>query len=165
MNGLQRKDAGMRPNSLATALALGLVLAGSLQPAFARSGREEITPAEEREFPFDGQIPGCQDSSVLEQMSSQFAEKEAKFWNSNLTIVGYDRIERTAWRPWGLDTYPRRFCSAVATTSDGIKRKVDYSVREGLGIIGVTWGVEFCVHGLDRNLAYAYATACREARP
>ncbi len=34
-------------------------------------------------------------------------------------------------------------------------------------MIGMTYGVEFCVHGLDRNLAYAYASAssCREARP
>ena len=41
----------------------------------------------------------------------------------------------------------------------------DYSVRDGLGIIGADWGIEFCVHGLDRNLAYAYSSACREARP
>lgn len=155
----------MRPNPTFTALALGLALASALEPALARSAREEITPAEERLFPFDGDIPGCQDASVLERVSTQFAEKEAKFWNSSLTIVSYERIARTAWRPWGLDYYPRRFCSAVATTSDGVRRKVDYSVREGLGLIGANWGVEFCVHGLDRNLAFAYATACREARP
>ena len=159
----------MRPNRLsktfATTFALGLVLAGALLPAFARSGREEITPAEEREFNYDANIPGCQASEVLERLSTNFAEKERKFWNSALTIVGYERIERTAWRPWGLDFVPRRYCSAVATTSDGIRRKVDYSVRDGLGIIGADWGIEFCVHGLDRNLAYAYATACREARP
>ena len=51
------------------------------------------------------------------------------------------------------------------TTSDGVRRKVDYSVRESTGMIGASWGVEFCVQGLDRNLAYAYATACRMARP
>ena len=163
MNGLQRKDAGMRPNSLATTLALGLVLAGSLQPAFARSGREEITPAEEREFPFDGQIPGCQDSSVLEQMSSQFAEKEAKFWNSNLTIVDYAQIKPLAWRPWGLDLIPRRYCTASATISTGRHHRIDYSVREDTNFIGSGWGVEWCVTGLDRNLAYA--PACRMARP
>ncbi|GJD93917.1 hypothetical protein [Methylobacterium iners] len=155
----------MRPNRSLTVLALGLALASALQPALARSAREEITPGEEREFPFDGDIPGCQDPDVLEKISNQFAEKEAKFWNSSLTIVAYDRIERTAWRPWGLDFYPRRFCSALATTSDGVRRKIDYSVREGLGLIGAGFGVEFCVHGLDRNLAFAYATACREARP
>ena len=102
---------------------------------------------------------------MLEKVSNQFAEKEAKFWNSSLTIVAFDRIERTAWRPYGLDYIPRRFCSATATTSDGVRRKVDYSVRENLGIIGSTWGVEFCIHGLDRDLTYAYATACRMARP
>lgn len=99
------------------------------------------------------------------QVANQFAEKEAKFWNSSMTIVSFDKIERTAWRPYGLDYIPRRYCSAVATTSDGVRRKVDYSVRESLGIIGAKWGIEFCVHGLDRNLAYAYATACRMARP
>jgi hypothetical protein len=155
----------MRPNRSFTTFALGLVLVATLQPALARSGREEITPAEEREFNYDANIPGCQASEVLERLSTNFAEKEAKFWNSSLTIVSYERIERTAWRPWGLDFVPRRYCSAVATTSDGVRRKVDYSVRDGLGIIGADWGIEFCVHGLDRNLAYAYATACREARP
>ncbi|KTS38146.1 hypothetical protein NS228_12570 [Methylobacterium indicum] len=151
---------------LLAALLLGLTAAG-LSAAQARSARQEIAPAEEREFPFDAQIPGCQDEGVLEKITYQFAEKEAKFWNSTLTIATYDSIERTAWRPWGLDFYPRRFCTAVATTSDGVRRRVDYSVRESLGIIGSTYGVEFCVHGLDRNLAYAYASAssCREARP
>lgn len=156
----------MRMPRLALLLA-GLAVAASLSPALARSARQEVTPAEEREFPFDADIPGCQDPGVLEKVSTQFAEKESKFWNSSLTILGFERIERTAWRPWGLDFYPRRFCTAVATTSDGVRRRVDYSVRESLGIIGATWGVEFCVHGLDRNLAYAYAsaTSCREARP
>ncbi len=153
------------PVRLAAALAAGLALLAALQPAHARSAREEIEPAEERIFPFDADIPGCQDPGVLEKVSDQFAEKEAKFWNSSLTIVAIDRIERTAWRPYGLDFIPRRFCTATATTSDGVRRKVDYSVRESLGIIGSTWGVEFCVHGLDRNLSYAYATACRMARP
>ncbi|GBU18216.1 MULTISPECIES: hypothetical protein [Methylobacterium] len=155
----------MRPNSFLAALAAGLVAAASLSPALARSAREEIEPAEERLFPFDANIPGCQDTSVLEEVATQFAEKEAKFWNSTLTIVGIDTVERTAWRPWGLDFIPRRFCTAVATTSDGVRRKVDYSVRESTGMIGASWGVEFCVQGLDRNLAYAYATACRMARP
>ena len=81
---------------------------------------------------------------------------------SSLTVLSAkDRTEALLTKP----PVPRRFCSAVATTSDGIRRKVDYSVRDGLGIIGADWGIEFCVHGLDRNLAYAYATACRMARP
>ena len=155
----------MRPNVCLAVLALALVTAGTLESASARNAREEISPAEEHVFPYDADIPGCQDTDVLEKVANQFAEKEAKFWNSSMTIVSFDKIERTAWRPYGLDYIPRRYCSAVATTSDGVRRKVDYSVRESLGIIGAKWGIEFCVHGLDRNLAYAYATACRMARP
>ncbi|WP_298957793.1 hypothetical protein [uncultured Methylobacterium sp.] len=153
--------------TLLAAVALAASAVAVAAPAGARSPRQEVQPAEEREFPFDANIPGCQDPAVLEEVSSNFAEKESKFWNSSLTIVGFDSIERTAWRPWGLDFIPRRYCSAVATTSDGLRRRVDYSVRESTGIISSTWGVEFCVHGLDRNLAYAYAstTSCREARP
>lgn len=153
----------MRAFSTIVLVAIGL--AAGLASAEARSARQDIEPAEEHVFPYDANIPGCQDVDVLEKVSSGFAEKEAKFWNTTLRIVAYDRIERTAWRPNGLDYIPRRFCSAVATTSDGVRRRIDYSVRESLGIIGSTWGVEYCVHGLDHNLAYAYSTACRMARP
>lgn len=151
----------MRP--LLAALGLALLAA---QPAQARSAREDIQPAEEDVFPFDAQIPGCQDPAVLEHVSTNFAETQAKFWNTSLTILGFDSIQRTAWRPWGLSHYPRRYCTAVATTSDGVRRRVDYSVRESLGFIGASWGVEFCLHGLDRDLAYVHFTeACAGARP
>ncbi|GLS43925.1 hypothetical protein [Methylobacterium brachythecii] len=156
----------LAPSALAlSALTFGLLALQAIQPASARSAREEISPAEEQVFPYDANIPGCQDTGVLEEISSKFAEKEAKYWNTSLTIASYDTISRTAWRPYGVDFIPRRYCSAVATTSDGVRRRIDYSVRESLGFISATWGVDYCVHGLDRNLAYAYSTACRMARP
>jgi hypothetical protein len=34
---------------------------------------------------------------------------------------------------------------------------------EDTGMIGIDWGVNFCVVGLDRNLAYG--PSCRAARP
>jgi hypothetical protein len=123
----------------------------------------EMTPAEKRIFPYDTQLPACHDLAVLEKIASYFAEKEAKFWQSNLRIVEYEQIRPMAWRPWGLDYIPRRYCTGVALMSDGRRRRIDYSVREDLGIIGMTYGVEFCVSGLDRNLAFA--PDCRMARP
>ena len=83
--------------------------------------------------------------------------------HSNLTILEYEHIRPVAWRPWGLDLIPRRFCTATAIVSDGRRRKVDYSVREDLEFIGNGWGTEFCVDGLDRN--WAYSPGCRMARP
>lgn len=144
----------MRFTTLLIACALTLPLA-----ALAR----EITPAEKREFSYDTQLPACHDVAVLEKIASYFAEKEAKFWQSDLRIVEYERIRPRAWRPWGLDYIPRRFCTGKVITSDGVRRQIDYSVREDLGIIGATWGVEWCVMGLDRN--WAFNPACKMARP
>ena len=139
---------------------LGLAL---LSAVGAGVEAREVTPAEKRVIPYVADLPLCGDPSVLAQVANSFAEKEAKFWNSALTIVDYQRILPLAWRPWGLDHIPRRYCTATATTSDGRRHRVDYSVREDLGFIGNGWGVEFCVHGLDRN--WAYAPGCRMARP
>lgn len=130
----------------------------------AAAAREAV-PAEERELPFEARLPVCEDPAVLALIASRFAEKEAKFWNSSLTIMEYEKIRPLGWRSWGLDTIPRRFCTGVALVSDGHKRRIDYSVREELDLtfFGPTWGVEWCVAGLDRN--WAYAPTCKMARP
>jgi hypothetical protein len=47
--------------------------------------------------------------------------------------------------------------------SDGRQHTVNYSIAEDAGIIGMSWGVEWCVVGLDRN--WAYNPACKMARP
>jgi len=105
-------------------------------------GAREITSAEKRVFPYDTQIPACHDVAVLEKIASYFAEKEAKYWQSSLRIAEYEQIRPLAWRPWGLDYIPRRFCTGKVITTDGVKRRIDYSVREDLAVIGVSWGVE-----------------------
>ena len=91
-------------------------------------------------FPYDTQIPACHDVAVLEKIASYFAEKESKYWQSSLRIVEYEQIRPSAWRPWGLDYIPRRFCTGKVITTDGVKRRIDYSVREDLAVIGVSWG-------------------------
>ena len=129
------------------------------QPVLAR----EIDPAERREVPFDANIPACAAPLVLYTITDEFATRESRFWNSPLRIVSFERVGQTAWRPWGLDFIPRRFCSGVVTVSDGVKRRIDYSIREDQGFIGATWGAEWCVNGLDRH--YGFAPQCKQAQP
>jgi hypothetical protein len=112
---------------------------------------------------YSGKVPPCDDGWALSSIQHKFASKEGKFWNSALTITAFDRIHETAYRPWAADTIPRRFCTAIATVSDGVRRPVHYLIAEDLGPIGAVWGVEWCVVGLDRN--WAYSPACRMARP
>jgi hypothetical protein len=112
---------------------------------------------------YDGVLPPCDAQAALGKITSRFGEKEHAFWNSALTIAGFDQIREIAYRPWAANTIPRRFCSAIVYISDGSKHPLHYSISEDTGMIGVTWGVEWCVVGLDRN--WAYNPACKMARP
>ncbi|HYV88595.1 MAG TPA: hypothetical protein VFA91_08460 [Candidatus Polarisedimenticolia bacterium] len=110
---------------------------------------------------YDGRVAECE--RALSTITSQFQEKEGKFWNSALTITAYSRIHETAFRPWQSDNIPRRYCSGDVMLSDGKMRTVHFSIIEDGGFAGYGQGVEWCVTGLDRN--WAYSPGCRAARP
>jgi hypothetical protein len=113
------------------------------------------TPAEQRYSPYSANLPTCDDPGVLARISGRFQQKETEYWNSNLQIGGYDRIRQIGFRANGLGYIPRRYCVARAQMSDLKPRAVIYAIGEDLGMIGWGYGVEWCVVGLDRNLAYA----------
>jgi hypothetical protein len=110
---------------------------------------------------YDGVVPAC--DAALDEIASRFALKEGRFWNSSLQILDFEKVREIAFSPWAAGTIPRRFCSAVATVSDGRKHRVNYWIGEDTGMIGASWGVEWCVVGLDRN--GAFNPACKMARP
>ncbi len=122
-----------------------------------------VVPAEQRYVPYSGALPACDDPSVLARISDRFAQKESEYWNSPLQIESYDRIEEIGFRANGLAYIPRRYCVARALANDARERTVVYDVEEDLGMIGWGYGVEWCVVGLDRNLAYA--PKCSALRP
>jgi hypothetical protein len=122
-----------------------------------------ITPAEKRWAPYTGSLPTCDDSSVLSWITVSFSDKELQYWNSPLQIAGYDRIREIGLRSNGVAYIPRRYCVARATLNDGRKHLVVYQVQEDQGFASFGDGVEWCVIGLDRNLAYA--PACSALRP
>ena len=149
-------DAVRCIRSLAAALAIGIAIsapaqaAGWLEKNFYLSGPN-----------YDGVLPRCE--AALGRIAARFGEKESRFWNSDLQILDFERVRETAYRPWAAGTIPRRFCSAVALVSDGRKHAVNYWIGEDTGMIGASWGVEWCVVGLDRD--WAYNPRCKMARP
>jgi hypothetical protein len=110
---------------------------------------------------YDNVVPPCE--AGLSKIVNGFASKESRFWNSDLHILGFEGVREIAFDPWAANTIPRRFCSAVALVSDGHKHAVRYSIGEDTGFIGATWGVNWCVVGLDRN--WAYNPRCKMAGP
>jgi hypothetical protein len=135
--------------------------------AHAGGGPAELNlydvPSEARWAPFSADMPACDDGGVLSTISGRFAQTQREFWNSELAIGGFDRVREIGFRSNGLGYIPRRFCIARAAMSDSRERTVIYNVVTAFGIIGMTWGVEWCVVGLDPN--FAYAPACHTLRP
>jgi hypothetical protein len=112
---------------------------------------------------YEGVLPPCDHPAALSKIASRFSQKEGTFWASALEIVNFENIRETAFRAWAANTIPRRFCSGIVQVSDGRKTPIHYSISEDTGMIGATWGIEWCVVGLDRN--WSYNPACKMARP
>jgi hypothetical protein len=112
---------------------------------------------------YSAKVPLCEERGPLKTIESRFHTKEGKFWNSELKIIGFEKIQEVSWQPWAPGTIPRRFCSASVLVSDGRWRSMYYSITEDGGMIGVSYGVEFCVVGLDRE--WSYQPACLRAKP
>lgn len=153
----------MRRALFRTALVSLACLAG-LASADA-AGRRYVAPpdrAEERIVSMYGNLPGCDDPAVLSHLTNSFDSREATYWGP-LQALSYDRIAQLGFRSWGDDFIPRRFCTARLMLNNGVFHRVDYSVRENLGLFGMTWNVNWCVAGLDRQRSYA--PDCKMARP
>jgi hypothetical protein len=108
-------------------------------------------------------VPLCDEPGPLAKIQARFGTKEYRFWNSDLELVQFEQVREVAFMPWASGTIPRRFCSGKVLISDGKRRTIYYSIAEDTGMIGATYGVEWCVVGLDRN--WAYNPACKMARP
>jgi hypothetical protein len=121
------------------------------------------TPAEARWAPFFDNMPVCEDTGVLGTISSRFGQTQREFWDPNLAIQGFDRVREIGFRSNGLSYIPRRYCVARAAMTDQKYRTVAYAIGTQLGIIGNTWGVEWCVVGIDPTLAYV--PDCEVIRP
>ena len=111
---------------------------------------------------YDRDIPSCDSRPALDWIKTDFKTKEARFWNSALGIVDIEDIRETAALSWAAQSIPRRFCAGTAVISDGVRHPIYYSIVEATGAIGWTWGIDFCVVGLDRD--FAYGPACRAAK-
>lgn len=138
------------------------VLAALLPLAGAAQARP-LVPAEERDQPYSGNVRACTDPTAVGYIQGQFASREAEYWHSGLTIVGFDDIREIGMRSNGLDYIPRRYCQARAIMSDNKVRPVTYSIVEAGGGIGFGDNVIWCVTGLDR--LDAFAPACQAAQP
>jgi hypothetical protein len=163
-NGLSKEIIVHRRSVLLSALTMTLAAALAALTLEAASAASWLEMNFYLSGPrYEGVLPPCDYPDALVKISSRFNNKENSFWKTNLKILTFEKIRETAFRPWAANTLPRRFCSGIVEVSDGGKHVIHYSIAEDTGMVGATWGVEWCVVGLDRN--WAYNPACRMAQP
>ena len=112
---------------------------------------------------YHGMLPACDNPFVLAKIDFRFWAKEIRFWDPRLRISRFGEVREVAYRPWGQDAIPRRFCQARTLMSDGTETVTNYSIIEDQSFAGAIWGVEWCVQGYDRNMAYS--PRCKMALP
>jgi hypothetical protein len=148
------------------ALAASLVIAASasaVAPASTGPVAADIPRAEERIRPFSGVVETCDADFVINELAVRIAARERDFGYSSLEILGFDGIAQTGFRSNGLSYIPRRYCRAEAMFNDGVRRKVVYNIGERTGFIGLSFGLTWCVVGLDRE--HAFGADCKAAGP
>jgi hypothetical protein len=150
---------------LASGLAASLLMA---TPAFAA---DMLRPAAYRTAPayqpapavIQSKVPACDNPSILQQLQHAFAHRERAYWHSNLSVTQFSDVRMVAYRPWKQNLIERVFCTGNVMLSDARLSKVHYSIGYRTGLAGTNFGLEWCVEGLDRNLAYA--PNCKMAQP
>jgi hypothetical protein len=144
-------------------VAAGALFALGAATAAAQTALEDSPPAEFRILPYSGLTPYCADPNILARIVSDFAAREAWYWNSPLAIVSFEGVAEAGVRNNGLSYIPRRYCRGRALFNDGVGREVVYNIGEATGFIGAGPGVTWCVVGLDPN--HAFSPHCRAAGP
>ncbi len=141
---------------------LGLALVVGLTP-LARADSFYSDPAERRFSPYVGNVYACEAPGILARIQGVFRTTQNGYWKEDLQMLSLDRIRELSLRGNGAEFIPRRYCIARGHFSDDSVHTVIYDIEEGMGIIGIGDGVEYCVIGMDRM--FAYSPACSQLRP
>ena len=131
------------------AIALSLAVALLASPAQAFSLVEKIL-----EWDASTPLPVCDAKTVVRTITKRFNRAEKSNWKRGFTI---DQIGQISERRQDLRSdefgdpplVPARYCNATAHMSNGQTYSMHYFIEAKAGFVGVKWGAEFCVHGLD----------------
>ena len=145
---------------------LAAVLVAAATWAAPVLAQDNSYPAETWTEPYRGKLnefPPCETESIRALVLRRFASTRSEYWGEPKAILAIDNVKTVGFRPEGLSYIPRLYCEGVAQTSDGVKRRIVYSIIEDGGMSGIGFGVDWCVVGLDPQ--NVYSPACRAAMP
>lgn len=106
-----------------------------------------------------GELPGCDNTSVLSTLSGRQAWAEANTWKDGVTIAALERVGERRLVTEGFSAIDRRYCAARAELTAARPTTLYYVVSAGEGFAGYGWNVEFCLSGHDPY--YVYGADCK----
>lgn len=101
-----------------------------------------------------GELPGCDNASVLSTLSGRQAWAEAHTWKDGVTIAALDRVGERRLVTDGFSSIDRRYCAARAELTAARPTTLYYVVSANEGFAGYGWNVEFCLSGHDPYRVY-----------
>ncbi len=99
-------------------------------------------------------LPACEADKVHEQIISRFNQADRTLWGSGIRLRSISNSHEHAYNIYPDSPINRRYCQAKAWMSDGRARVMHFVIEQGMGLAGFKWGVEYCLKGSDRWLAY-----------
>lgn len=117
--------------------------------------RPRVDPAE--------RLPLCDDPDVHRIIAARFAYADREYYRGIASIDAFDHISETALIADRPSPLARRYCRARVHMSDERTRTMFYMIEEDASFVSWSWGVEFCIRGLDRWRVYD--GKCRTVRP
>lgn len=101
-----------------------------------------------------GELPACDDASVLSTLSGRQAWAEAHTWKDGVTIAALDQVGERRLVTEGFSSIDRRYCAAYAELTAARPTTLYYVVSADEGFAGYGWNVEFCLSGHDPYRVY-----------
>lgn len=101
-----------------------------------------------------GDLPACDNASVLSTLSGRQAWAEAHTWKDGVTIAAVDRVGERRLVTEGFSSIDRRYCAARAELTSAWPTTLYYVVSANEGFAGYGWNVEFCLSGRDPYHVY-----------
>ncbi len=111
---------------------------------------------------YHGWLPACDNPLVLGKIDFRFWAKEIRFWDPRVRISRFGEVREVAYRRGAKARSPPLLPGADA---DGRRHRDGDELFhiEDQSFAGALWGVEWCVQGYDRNMAYS--PRCKMALP
>lgn len=96
-----------------------------------------------------GAFPACNEPSLEHRIIERYNYAEKKQWHRGYEMSLLSRMHEHSTQLWYDSMIVRRYCAATAHFSNGSKRQVYFLVEDDAGFAGMTWGITYCVLGLD----------------